>query len=379
MATPTAAGDVHDNFTLALWARPTADTKLHAESNSGAGGLAEPRNDALYPPHGNTFGGGNRAGSGLAVGRNGLCVFEHGAAYFAPVLVHAVPLEDWTHIAVVYRDGQPSLYLNGAPVHTGLQSTYTVYPGTAAGGGGRPFQGELGAVEMIPRALQAEEIAALGQSMVRPGVRPPGAAVELSQDAEGRVSALAWQPGQYTLGRADGTQRTIRVDAIPKPFDIAGPWNVHFDPRWGGPESCVFEELSDWTRHADDGIKHYSGTATYRTTFELPAGYEDQRLWIDLGKVCDLAVVRLNGQPLGTRWMTPWRVEITQAVRVGNNVLEVDVINTWNNRLVGDSTLPAAQRRTYLALPILAANAPLLPAGLLGPVRIEAATQVGVE
>ena len=207
-STPGGVSTAQNNFTLAVWAKPTADTTLLPEANAGASGLSVPRNDVLFPPHGNTFGTANHAGSGLAVGRNGVCVFEHGAAYFAPVLVHALPLADWTHIAVVYRDAQPSLYVNGKLVHEGLKSMYTVHPGTAAGGGGRPFVGEMGAVETIPRAVQAEEIPALMQSMVRPGIRPAGAAVELARDSAGRVTLHAWQPGEYTLGCADGTQRT---------------------------------------------------------------------------------------------------------------------------------------------------------------------------
>ncbi len=373
------AAAVCDDFTIALWVKPTADTALPPESNSGADALNASRNDALYPPHGSAFGAGQRAGSGLAVGRNGVCVLEHGATYFAPVLVHATPVEDWTHLAVVYRDARPRLYLNGKLVHTGLQSTYTVHPGTAAGGGGRPFAGDMGGVETIPRALEADDITRLMRSMVRPGVRPPGAAIDLSRNAAGRVTLQAWQPGEYVLDRADGTRHTVRVDAVPEPLDVTGPWDVRFNPRWGGPERIVFDELCDWTQRPEPGIRHYSGTATYRKTIELPESYTGKRLWIDFGKVCDLAVVRINGQPLGTLWKAPWRVEITQAVRPGDNELEIDILNPWNNRLVGDLNLPPEQRCTYVALPVLSATAPLLPAGLCGPVRIEAATQVEVD
>ena len=198
-----------------LWAKPAADTTLAQEANAGASALSEPRNDAIFPPHGNTFGAGTHAGSGLAVGRNGLCVFEHGAAYFAPVLVHAVPLDDWTHMAVVYRDAQPSLYLNGVLVHTGLKSTYTVHPGAAAGGGGGSFVGELGAVEMIPRALDAAEIKPLMQSMLRPGVRPPGIAAELSRNPNGTSRS---RRGSRAITRwcvPMGQNVPVRVDAIP--------------------------------------------------------------------------------------------------------------------------------------------------------------------
>ena len=86
---------------------------------------------------------------------------------------------------------------------------------------------------------------------------------------------------------------------------------MQFDPRWGGPQQVDFEALSDWTQRPEEGIRHYSGTATYRKTFSLPSATKGQRLWLDLGEVCDLAIVRLNGQSLGTLWLAPWRVEIT--------------------------------------------------------------------
>jgi hypothetical protein len=219
----------------------------------------------------------------------------------------------------------------------------------------------------------------LMQSMLRPGVRPPGSAAELSRNPPGHVVVQAWQPGEYALVRADGKERALRVDAIPAPLNIAGPWEVQFDPHWGGPQRVEFEALRDWTQHPEEGIRYYSGAATYRKKISLPSASQGQRLWLDLGQVCDLAVVRLNGQSLGTLWLAPWRVEITHAARPGDNVLEVDVINPWHNRLMGDLSLPPDQRRTYLALPVLTPNAPLLPAGLLGPVRIESAIEIEVE
>ena len=87
----------------------------------------------------------------------------------------------------------------------------------------------------------------------------------------------------------------------------------------------------------------------------------------------DLATVRVNGQELATLWLAPWRVDITSAVKPGANTLEIVVVNPWNNRLVGDAALPAEQRRTFLAGPTVSKAAPLLPAGLLGPVTVRVA------
>jgi hypothetical protein len=378
----TASGtdaDVTDNFTLAVWAKPAAETTLHTEINRGVRGLNEPRNDALYPPHGSTFGDATHAGCGLAVGRNGVCVFEHGASYFAPVLVHAVTLEDWTHVAVVYRDARPRLYLDGELVHTGLKSTHTVHPGTAADGGGAPFRGELGGFQQLGRPLRDEEILGLIESMPRPGTRPPASALQLTRGEKGEIEARVWQSGTYVLERADGTVRKFDVASLPEPFQIAGPWQVEFGTGWGAPKSVTFEKLEDWSQRPEEGVKHYSGKATYRKNFMLPESWDGRSLFLDLGTVRDLAVVRLNGRDVGTLWIAPWRLDITAATRPGENLLEIDVVNPWNNRLVGDGGLPRQKRLTFLAKDTLRPNTPLLPAGLLGPVTIRASVRLDVQ
>ncbi|MHB9006038.1 MAG: glycosyl hydrolase, partial [Limisphaerales bacterium] len=91
-------GDHPNDFTFAAWIKPEGDTTLVVETNRGVVGLGERRNDALAAPHGDGFGGSGHAGCGLAVGTNGVCVFEHGANYFAPTLVHAAALTDGTHV-----------------------------------------------------------------------------------------------------------------------------------------------------------------------------------------------------------------------------------------------------------------------------------------
>ena len=151
------------------------------------------------------------------------------------------------------------------------------------------------------------------------------------------------------------------------------PWQVAFDPKWGGPERAEFVSLSDWTSRPEEGIQFYSGTATYRTSLDLPATTipaPGGKLVLDLGKVCDVATVRLNGQELGTLWTPPWTVDISTAARAGSNALEIAVVNPWNNRLVGDSHLPVERRLTSLSLPTVKTNAPLRAAGLLGPVTV---------
>jgi hypothetical protein len=123
--------------------------------------------------------------------------------------------------------------------------------------------------------------------------------------------------------------------------EINGPWRVSFDPKWGGPaEPVEFRELDDWTERAERGIKYYSGTALYRTSFDAPPGKESE-LCLDLGVVKHVARVRLNGKDLGVVWTAPWHVAIPRSLLVkrGNN-LEIEVTNVWANRLIGDEQEP---------------------------------------
>lgn len=160
---------------------------------------------------------------------------------------------------------------------------------------------------------------------------------------------------------------------------LEGPWNIIFDPRWGGPAKALFPELISWTKRPENGIKYYSGTATYTKTFDLKKYtnekvHKPQRVFLDLGDVKDVAEVRLNGKKLGVLWCAPWRVEITDAVKPVANILQIDVINLWANRVVYDLSLPVDKRLTktheVFRFDMLNVNTPLLESGLLGPVKV---------
>ena len=151
---------------------------------------------------------------------------------------------------------------------------------------------------------------------------------------------------------------------------IAGAWALSFDNKWGGPESVVFDQLADWSTHEHLGIKYYSGTATYRKIFDFDALSGSDELYLDLGRVHELAQVRLNGVDLGVAWTKPYRVNITSHVKAKGNKLEIDVVNLWPNRLIGDEFLPEEERFTQTNIRKFTKSTPLLPSGLLGPVRI---------
>jgi len=183
-------------------------------------------------------------------------------------------------------------------------------------------------------------------------------------------------------------------------------WMVHFDPKWGGPETVSFPTLTDWSKNDLPGIKYYSGTATYTTQFELKEVATS--LFLDLGKVKNLAEVRLNGVSLGVLWKPPFIADITKTAKPGKNELVVKVTNLWANRLIGDEQEPAdvkwdtkmaglssvknaqagykllelpswflenkarpsAGRFTFTTFNYFSKESPLLESGLLGPVRL---------
>ncbi len=155
--------------------------------------------------------------------------------------------------------------------------------------------------------------------------------------------------------------------------ELAGPWTVAFDPKWGGPASAAFEKLVSWTARPEPGIRFYSGTATYRQTFDLPPNFgetEGRSLSIDLGNVHELAEVRLNGKSLGVVWSLPFRVDVAGLLKPAGNELEVEVVNFWPNRVIGDASLPPEQRLTRTNIRKLTKETKLMESGLLGPVRI---------
>ncbi len=207
---------------------------------------------------------------------------------------------------------------------------------------------------------------------------PESAATE---DGRTRVG-LRFEPRQsffvvFRSPAANAARRGGRNFQDLKPLaEIGGPWEVSFDPKWDGPERVTFETLVDWTKRPETGIKYYSGKATYRKTFDLPQSpipNPQSAIFLDLGTVRNIAAVRLNGKNLGIVWTAPWHVEITKAVKPTGNALEIDVVNLWPNRLIGDAGQPQEKRRTVTNVTGFLPDTPLLPSGLLGPVTVRVA------
>ncbi len=150
-------------------------------------------------------------------------------------------------------------------------------------------------------------------------------------------------------------------------------YTVTFDQQLGGPKAPVkWDNLQDWSKQADTTIKYYSGTATYDQTFNYKGDAKSiTNVWLDLGKVNNVAEVFVNGVDCGIAWTAPYRVNISKALKPGINKLRIAVTNTWANRLMGDHDLPKEKQITWTNAPYRLEGKPLLPAGLMGPVVIE--------
>lgn len=199
---------------------------------------------------------------------------------------------------------------------------------------------------------------------------------------------IVFDRGGTTTAKASGNKLNFFDDQ--RIATLSGPWRVSFDPKWGGPAHLRFDSLASWTTNADSGIKYYSGTAVYRKDFDLPANADGTRgLLLDLGNVKNMARIKLNGKDLGVVWTAPWQVDISGAVVPGHNHLEIEVVNLWVNRLIGDAALPfdgpkdgrwpdwllkglprPGHRYTFTVYQPYEKDSPLLESGLLGPVSI---------
>ncbi len=154
-----------------------------------------------------------------------------------------------------------------------------------------------------------------------------------------------------------------------------GPWDVTFPPNLGAPQKIRLADLESWTANSDEGIKYFSGTATYAKTFRAAKVWREPaaRIMLDLGTVRDIAEISINGQPAAALWKPPYRAEITGFLKTGENRLEIKITNQWTNRQIGDQSLDPGNRilAPSPARPGRYGPPPTLTdSGLLGPVKL---------
>jgi len=284
---------------------------------------------------------------------------------------------DWVDVECVFRVSgkRPELWMP----ETGAVARYPVYDSVAAGTK-VPFRlPPCGSVFVVFRdPADAEHLVAMpeiaGGAPYIAEFRSP--VVEMIAGRQGNLELLAWRGGACVLRGSGGMRREVRVETVPAPRELTGPWEVRFAKDRGAPESKVFEDLHSWTNDPEDGVKYFSGAAAYHQQFDLPADWlkGGDRVFLELGRVRNVAEVTLNGRRLGICWTSPWRLEATGILRPGANTLVVEVANLWANRMIGDGKLPPEKRICRSSLPPM--NGQLLESGLLGPVRLLNARQI---
>ena len=175
------------------------------------------------------------------------------------------------------------------------------------------------------------------------------------------------------------TTQMSRTEPTPVSTVVAtlhGPWAVSFTPDRGAPASITLPKLISWSDSTDTGVKYFSGSGTYTKTIQAPASWfkKNSHVWIDLGSVKNLADVTVNGKDFGVVWHTPYRVDISDALKPGANEVTIKVTNAWVNRLIGDQQPNVTKKYTFTDFKPYRADSPLLASGLLGPVEISTET-----
>jgi hypothetical protein len=370
---PAVTADVAGAVTVT----PAANRRASRAAASGI--ISETgENFALYPEQMHARLSDPRAAcAGLSVGKNSIAVFEHGASYRNSIIVWNHPVPAGARVAVVYQNNLPALYVNGEKVASAARpSGRAVRPPAGLHPG---FKGRAAAYAMLPRAASPAELTmALADAQNPARLRAP----RLFVARDGRLAAEFAVPGALDIETAAGARLTLSAAAVPAPRPLPGPFAVTFDPKWGAPASPLrFDQLVSWTDRPEPGVKHYSGAATYATTFEMPpaaaavaatpavapapaianapvpanasaaapaaAPDENTRVYLEIEQVAEIAQVRVNGRLAGTLWRPPYRLDITEHVRAGANTLDITVANTWVNRCLHDATLPAHERLTW--------------------------------
>ena len=240
-------------------------------------------------------------------------------------------------------------------------------------------------------------------NLTSPDNQPPPPC-EIAGDGR-RLKLTAWQAGRLTLVRESGKKTEVTVPALPAPLKIDGPWMVVFPPNMGAPGKIQLDQLVTWSEYPDDGVKHFSGTATYRKAFDVPGSLlaKGRLVRLDLGDVQVIAQIKLNGKALGTLWKPPFNVMVGDLLRPGTNELEVKVTNLWPNRMIGDELLPEdsdrnangtlkswpqwlaegkpspSGRYTFTSWRMWSKDNALLKSGLIGPVTIQFAREIVID
>ncbi|HUV96920.1 MAG TPA: glycosyl hydrolase [Acidobacteriaceae bacterium] len=179
------------------------------------------------------------------------------------------------------------------------------------------------------------------------------------------------ESGDYTIEFSNGTQKTLKITEPAASLRFEGNWTVAFPTGWGAPASITMPVLQSWTESSIPGVRYFSGTATYSRVLRVSdsALGVHRALWMDLGNVREIASVSINGRELRTLWHAPFLLRIDPALHAGSNTVSIAVTNLWPNRLIGDLQ-PGAHHYTQTNYRGYKRDSPLVPSGLLSPVKV---------
>lgn len=177
----------------------------------------------------------------------------------------------------------------------------------------------------------------------------------------------------FVVFREKGEPSATTLEAnYPAPLrtqEATGEWDVTFESAFKTPSPVRMATLDNLSDNANDSIRYFSGTATYTTSVSLDRAGRGEHMFMAFDNVGTMAKVYINGKYAGGVWTAPYRLDVTDFVKNGNNDVKVEVVNTWVNRIVGDMNLPESERETYLFVNHLNAKTPLPPSGIIGKVK----------
>jgi hypothetical protein len=241
---PNTSGSAFVNdFCIAVWAQP--ETAILP----GTSFLALPQDGvALY--------GAGHAVAGLAAGSNGVFLYEQSTGAPSLMLASKQPVSGWAHIAVVYRAGQPTMYINGQQAASGKASRFQIHAPldavTPASGPPKYFEGDMAGLEKTP-PRGPEELRSIFADGPPASSLPAGLTMERSHDNQ--LRPIVWSLGIWKIAETDGIRkgfnRTCAVDRLAPPVTLTGPWTLNFPPGFGAPASVIMPSLVALNQHHD--------------------------------------------------------------------------------------------------------------------------------
>jgi hypothetical protein len=372
-----------NNFSILLWIKPDS----FAHSN---------RSMIFHAPEGEKMYGHNHAAVALSAGQNIIRVYERSVGANKEVLSCPLSIQGWTHVALIYKSGKPSLWVNGEEICSGTATGKLVHPGintiASVDQYTSYFEGNFTQPELFTKAFTPDQV----KNYVLKGLPSIKYNPIVNVFYErGKLQMLAKDNGIYNLVLGNGKAVSVTINNCSRK-QISSKWNVDFPSESRIRSKLVLNELESLHLHENFDVKHFSGTCTYSTKIQFAKSdlKSGNRLFLDLGRVEVIAEVKINGVNVGQVWKEPYIIDITNQARIGLNYVTIAVTTLGANRQIGDEFLPnennysdhgfiynlpnwftnnqpkPGKRKTFSVWKNFKKGDPLLASGLLGPVYV---------